>query len=288
MIPKEPKRGSGREPIFIRDIRSWGSDVVKSLRSMQPAPGQLQRSDWEHRPSFSARFQHRNEFSSEQKLEVTAGSVIRDESVNTISVSSAEVTLPASGPMYVYVGIALGAGTGSIVSYPTRPSYRPDADSVNAVLGMLTEESTGYWSWTPQHIGDIIVESFVDTDTGEDNLAYPFQGSIVGNTIKIGANRALATYFFQDHIVVGNAMLAKTTAEISATISADSFVYYAITKSGATITAALTVKTVASGWPTDTDGTVNYVLGVAEYSGSVTAWHPHHISGHISIFARVS
>lgn len=281
MIPREPKKGSGREPVFIRDIRSWGSDVVKSLRTMQPALGHSTRVDWDHRPSFSARFQHQNEFSSSQKLEVDAGSVIRDESASTISVAAAEITLPASGPMYVYVGIALGAGTGSIVSYPTRPSYRPDADTVNAVLGMLTEESTGLWSWTPHHIGDITIDSFVDT--GENNLSYPFQGSIVGNTIKVGADRAAASYYFTDHIMCGNDKLAKTAAETTSTISATSYVYYACAKSGATITATLSHKTVASGWPTDSDGTENYVLGVAVYSGSITSWAPAHISGQIRI-----
>lgn len=284
MIPSEPLKGSGREPLFIKGIRSWGSDVVRSLRTMQQFTGAVM-ADSDHVPSLSAWFQHRNEFSSSQPLEVAAGYAVRD--TDELAISTVNISIPASGNLYVYVVIALGAGTASITSSAIRPDYRPDTDTVNAVLGILTEETTGYWSWTPYHIGDIILET-IGAGGGDTNLAYPFEGSIVGNTIKIGANRALATYFFHDHIVIGNDELAKTVAETSATISADSYVYYAITKSGALPAAALTVKTVASGWPSNVDGTVNYVLGVAEYSGSVTAWHPQHISGHILIHARVA
>jgi len=302
MITREPSRGSGSEPKFVKDLRGWGGDVVKDLRSMRPSRGTyagggqdlMGEVDWSYAPSFVAYFRHREEYSSAAALRVDAGLAVRES--DTITVATVDIAIPASGDLYVYVTVALAAGTGSITSNATRPNYRSDADTVNVVLGVLTHAATGpspgftkYYSWTPYHVGEVIIQATAPGG-GDINLSYPFEGSVIaGNKIRIGANRAESDYYFHDHIVVGNNSLALTALEDTAAITADSYVYYTVTKTGSTVSRSLKKQTVATGWPDSGDGAFNYVLGVALANPSVDSdWIPHHISGHIIIPARFS
>lgn len=101
-------------------------------------------------------------------------------------------------------------------------------------------------------------------------IATPFLAKVnPANTAQVivGSDRALAGYAYRDTITIGLDTLHKTTAE-TVTISATSFVYYAITKSGTTITATLTANAT---YPTQTETTFYVVLGKA-------VWDTDHVS----------
>ena len=116
-------------------------------------------------------------------------------------------------------------------------------------------------------------------------VATPFGLSISATDstkVVIGVDRA--TDNLDDHITIGNDILAKTTAE-TVTITARSYVYYEITKTGATITAT---PGKSAAWPTQVDGKWFAVLGKAIYSGgAITAIHQYQF-GQIELPARVA
>lgn len=103
--------------------------------------------------------------------------------------------------------------------------------------------------------------------------ATPFLGQVNPSNaaqVVVGQQRALAGYPYRDTITIGVDALQKTTAE-SVTISATSYVYYAITKSGTTITATLTANAT---YPTQTTSTFYVVLGKATWdTDHVSRWY---------------
>lgn len=95
-----------------------------------------------------------------------------------------------------------------------------------------------------------------------------------------------ASYSFNDVIQIGNDRLFKSAVETSTALVGGSFIYYSITKSGATITAALTVG--GGSRPNSINGTIRWVLGFAFFAdGAITSVKQYQI-GDIIIPSRVS
>lgn len=103
-------------------------------------------------------------------------------------------------------------------------------------------------------------------------ISTPFQGTIHpdGDKITIGVDRALLVYPFFDTITIGKEIIHKLTPETTAVISAETFVFYTITKTNLSIVATLTI---GESYPVQTDTDWIVVLGRAEFfDGAITIW----------------
>ena len=122
---------------------------------------------------------------------------------------------------------------------------------------------------------------------------YPFGLSVhssLPTRLFIGIDRSEVDYQYNDHIIVGLDKLAKTAAEnLDSFSSGENWVGYAITKSGATITAT-PHKATGGAPPAQADGTVYHTLGyvTADGSGNLSNVYQTHRGGDIHIPARVS
>lgn len=137
-----------------------------------------------------------------------------------------------------------------------------------------------YWWWQPSAItpNDYVGPFALSIDKSDDSILY------------VGENRAEASYYHNDHIIIGLDALAKTAAESLTSFSTGvNWVGYTITKSGATITATIS-KTVAAAPPSQADGTVYFTLGyvTADGGGSLTNLAQSYTGGDIHIPARIS
>jgi hypothetical protein len=168
MALQRPKSGGSKEPAYIKQQRAWGGEAARLVNGLQDnlatrgAGGQMRSETvpWKHPRGFSAWFKHKEEYSTENALYVSAGKVYTNKKTETASASAATITLPASGDLYVYVAITMGTSpTATITSNATEPDFRADFDTINWLLGKLTETSTGVWSWTVYHEGDIWLQN---------------------------------------------------------------------------------------------------------------------------------
>jgi len=122
---------------------------------------------------------------------------------------------------------------------------------------------------------------------GDYNGPHALSAGTTGTDyIAVGANRAAgASYLFRDTITIGLDALQKSAKEeVQLTVDGVNYIYYAITKTGATITATLTASTT---YPVEAEATWDKVLGQATLaSGSVSSISQYHY-GNIEESGRV-
>ena len=154
------------DPRGLRELKDWGREVNRALGASvdrsgtYSGGGQIPTSEvpWDHSDGFRAYFKHREQYSTAQPLVVAAGIVYFPNSSATAT--TAEITLPGSGNLFVYVDISIaGTPSATITSNATAPTlFHATTGTVTnyrIILGKLTETSTGTWSWTAYHEGDI-------------------------------------------------------------------------------------------------------------------------------------